>query len=76
MFSKFFFSFLVISLAALLAAQSAEAVKGPKITHKVYFDIQHGDEKLGRSKSFLLSTRYPFTDSSGCTVTMGLFGGV
>lgn len=50
MYSKLFFSFLVISLAALFAAQSVEAVKGPKITNKVYFDIQHGDEKLGRSK--------------------------
>merc|ERR1711939_761245 len=29
-------------------AQSSEAQKGPKITHKVYFDITHGDEELGR----------------------------
>lgn len=44
----------LVSLAVLLAAcaflfsQSAEAAKGPKITHKVYFDIKHGDEDLGR----------------------------
>jgi len=25
-----------------------EAGKGPKITHKVYFDIEHGDEPMGR----------------------------
>ena len=49
MYSKLFYSFLVITLAALFAAQSVEAVKGPRITNKVYFDIQHGDEKLGRS---------------------------
>lgn len=40
-------------LVALTAAffffgQTVEAAKGPKITHKVYFDIQHGDESLGR----------------------------
>jgi len=29
-------------------AQSVQAAKGPKITHKVYFDIQHGDKRLGR----------------------------
>ena len=45
---------VIISLMVILTAtflfmgQTAEAAKGPKITHKVYFDIQHGDESLGR----------------------------
>ncbi|KAM3414477.1 Peptidyl-prolyl cis-trans isomerase [Cercospora zeina] len=42
-------SFMVIlTVAFVFFAQSAEAQKGPKITHKVYFDITHGDEELGR----------------------------
>jgi len=41
-------SFLFMVLAALLMVNYVEATKGPKITHKVYFDIQHGDYKLGR----------------------------
>lgn len=28
--------------------QTVEAAKGPKITHKVFFDITHGDEPMGR----------------------------
>merc|ERR1712230_338280 len=45
---------VVISLLVILTAtflfmgQTAEAAKGPKITHKVYFDIEHGDEPVGR----------------------------
>lgn len=45
---------IVVSLLVILTAtflffgQTAEAAKGPKITHKVYFDIKHGDEELGR----------------------------
>jgi len=45
---------VVISLMVIMAAaflfmgQTVEAAKGPKITNKVYFDIQHGDESLGR----------------------------
>lgn len=45
---------LLVSLSILLAAclfffsHSAEAAKGPRITHKVYFDIKHGDEDMGR----------------------------
>ena len=50
MYAKLFFSFLVVSLAALFTVQSVEAAKGPKITHKVYFDVKHGDEELGRSQ--------------------------
>ena len=32
----------------LCFAETAQATKGPKVTNKVYFDIQHGDESLGR----------------------------
>jgi len=39
---------LILTFAFVYFAQASEAVKGPKITHKVYFDIQHGDEDLGR----------------------------
>ena len=39
---------LICTVSFLYFAQTAEAVKGPKITHKVYFDIQHGDDELGR----------------------------
>ncbi|KAK5093583.1 Peptidyl-prolyl cis-trans isomerase B [Exophiala xenobiotica] len=45
---------IVVSLMVVLTAvflffgQTAEAAKGPKITHKVYFDIKHGDEDMGR----------------------------
>jgi len=41
-------SFLFMVLAVLLMVNYVEATKGPKITHKVYFDIEHGDEKLGK----------------------------
>lgn len=42
-------TFLVIlTFAFVYFAQTVEATKGPKITHKVYFDIQHGDDDLGR----------------------------
>ncbi|KAJ4370377.1 Peptidyl-prolyl cis-trans isomerase B [Neocucurbitaria cava] len=39
---------LVLSFAFVFFAQASEATKGPKITHKVYFDITHGEEELGR----------------------------
>ncbi|EWC43901.1 peptidyl-prolyl cis-trans isomerase B [Drechslerella stenobrocha 248] len=35
-------------VALLFGLQAVEATKGPFITNKVFFDIQHGDEKLGR----------------------------
>lgn len=39
---------LILTVVFVFLAQSGEAAKGPKITHKVYFDITHGDESLGR----------------------------
>ncbi|KAL5507427.1 CPR2 [Sanghuangporus vaninii] len=61
MYAKLFFSFLVVSFAALFAVQSAEAAKGPRITHKVYFDIKHGDEDLGRVTIGLFGGTVPKT---------------
>ena len=39
---------LICTASFVYFAQAAEATKGPKITHKVYFDMQHGDEDIGR----------------------------
>lgn len=39
---------LLVGVSMLLFSSTAAAAKGPKITHKVYFDLQHGDENLGR----------------------------
>lgn len=39
---------VILTATFLFMGQTAQAAKGPKITHKVYFDIQHGDEPLGR----------------------------
>ena len=48
-FSRLTLGFVLVTVAAFFCAQSVEAAKGPKITHKVYFDIKHGDKDLGRS---------------------------
>lgn len=45
----------------VLFSQTAEAAKGPKITHKVYFDISHGDEQLGRVTFGLYGKTVPET---------------
>lgn len=52
---------LLISLSAVLFSSTTEATKGPKITHKVYFDIQHGDEQLGRIVMGLYGKTVPET---------------
>lgn len=40
---------VILTFTFVYFAQTAEAAgKGPKITNKVYFDIQHGDEEIGR----------------------------
>ncbi|KAI6000672.1 cyclophilin-like domain-containing protein [Pisolithus albus] len=48
MFGRISLAFIVVTIAAFFCAQSVDAAKGPKITHKVYFDIKHGDKDLGR----------------------------
>lgn len=40
-----------VVLATVLAGLcTVDAAKGPKVTHKVYFDIKQGDKDLGRGK--------------------------
>jgi peptidyl-prolyl cis-trans isomerase B (cyclophilin B) len=39
---------LILTAAFLFMGQTASAAKGPKITHKVYFDIEQKGEPLGR----------------------------
>ena len=52
---------LVLTVSLVFFAQAAEAVKGPKITNKVYFDISHGDEPLGRIVMGLYGKTVPKT---------------
>ncbi|KAF5025133.1 hypothetical protein F66182_2773 [Fusarium sp. NRRL 66182] len=58
---RLFASALVFGLGVLLFAQTAEAVKGPKITHNVFFDIQQGDQTLGRVTFGLYGKTVPET---------------
>jgi len=48
LFGRLVFGFVLVTVAAFFCAQSVEAQKGPKITSKVYFDIEHGGKPLGR----------------------------
>ncbi|KAI6045983.1 cyclophilin-like domain-containing protein [Pisolithus marmoratus] len=48
MFGRISLAFIILTITAFFYAQSVDAAKGPKITHKVYFDIKHGDKDLGR----------------------------
>ncbi|KAF2644182.1 hypothetical protein P280DRAFT_466844 [Massarina eburnea CBS 473.64] len=52
---------LILTITFAFFAQTSEAAKGPKITHKVYFDIEHGDEKLGRIVMGLYGKTVPKT---------------
>ncbi|KAL8943628.1 MAG: hypothetical protein Q9216_000916 [Gyalolechia sp. 2 TL-2023] len=39
---------LIVTAGFVFLAQTSEAAKSPKISSKVYFDITHGDEPIGR----------------------------
>jgi peptidyl-prolyl cis-trans isomerase B (cyclophilin B) len=56
-------SALSLALIAIVAltASSAEAAKGPVITNKVYFDIEHGGKPMGRIVMGLYGKTVPKT---------------
>ncbi|CAL5873782.1 uncharacterized protein PFLUO_LOCUS8064 [Penicillium psychrofluorescens] len=53
--------FLVLAVGFALVQAEAKEPRGPKITNKVYFDIQHGDETLGRVVMGLYGKTVPKT---------------
>ncbi|KAF5380473.1 hypothetical protein D9615_004555 [Tricholomella constricta] len=61
MFGRISLAFIVISLAAFFCAQPVEAAKGPRITHKVFFDITHGGKPMGRITMGLYGGTVPKT---------------
>ncbi|EKD16123.1 uncharacterized protein L3040_007787 [Drepanopeziza brunnea f. sp. 'multigermtubi'] len=52
---------LILAITIAFLSQPAEAVKGPKITHKVYFDVSHGDKPMGRIVMGLYGKTVPKT---------------
>ncbi|WWD19250.1 peptidyl-prolyl cis-trans isomerase B [Kwoniella shandongensis] len=51
---------VLVAIMFLLSPQ-AEAAKGPVITHKVYFDVEHGGKPLGRVVMGLYGKTVPKT---------------
>ncbi|ORY72015.1 peptidyl-prolyl cis-trans isomerase B [Pseudomassariella vexata] len=52
---------LLLGVCVALFSSGAEATKGPKITHKVYFEITQGDVPLGRIVMGLYGKTVPKT---------------
>lgn len=84
-FGRSTLGFLLVTIVALFcafcaqdveAAKSSKAPKAPKVTHKVYFDIHHGDKDLGRGESSWPSLFVCNALTRVSTVVMGLYGGV
>jgi len=71
MFRRLAYSFLFVGLAAFVSIQGVEAAKGPKITSKVYFDIEHGGQPLGRVVFGLFGKTVPKTAENFRALAVG-----
>jgi len=71
MFRRLAYSLLFVALAALASIQGVEAAKGPKITSKVYFDIEHGGKPLGRVVIGLFGGTVPKTAENFRALAVG-----
>lgn len=64
---------LILTAIFVFFAQTGEAqVRGPKITNKVYFDITHGDEPIGRIVLGLYGKTVPSMSTVLATYTEAL----
>ncbi|KAJ7497506.1 peptidylprolyl isomerase B [Mycena latifolia] len=72
MFARLTFAFVLVSVAAFFCAQPVDAAKGPKITHKVFFDIKHGDKDMGRITMGLYGGTVPKTVENFRALTTGI----
>jgi peptidyl-prolyl cis-trans isomerase B (cyclophilin B) len=53
--------YLMLVMGPASSQASSDASKGPKVTHKVFFEIQRGDEKLGRIEIGVFGKTVPKT---------------
>ncbi|KAB8336957.1 hypothetical protein FH972_021261 [Carpinus fangiana] len=65
---------LIFTAVFLFLAQTAEATKGPKITHKVFFDITEGDKPLGQIVIGLYGKTVPKTAENFRALAVGSEG--
>ncbi len=62
---------LILSITFMFFAQTASAAKGPKITHKVYFDIEQAGKPMGRIVMGLYGKTVPETAENFRQLALG-----